>query len=161
MVGCLTLLPKKKVSKNRNWKIRCLCGKVKETREHLFSCPMLDVQNNRAWETAMEKFKNDIDKETAEFKKKERGTFSRNKGKTQDVNKVLKFLSDFEDNTFGSSKKLLDFTLGLIQESDIKKLGRGMGSTRGMVKKQEPSWQNSVTGSGSTSESSLGKPDVR
>ena len=110
---------------------------MKKTREHLFSCPTLDEQNNGAWETAMEKFKNDIDKEMIEFKKKkrERGTFSRNKSKTQDVNKVLKFLSDFEDNTFESIKKLLDFTLGLIQESDIKKLGRVIGSIRGIVTK--------------------------
>lgn len=115
----------------------CLCGKVKETREHLLSCPMLDEQNNRAWEAAIKKFKNDINKKMTkpEGKEREKEVNNGSKAKIQGANNVSRFLSDFEDRTFGSQKKLLDIVLGLICENDISKLGKAMGNTRGSVTK--------------------------
>ena len=113
----------------------CLCGRTEETREHLFSCPTLDEQNTTAWNTAFEKFKKEVIKVADKPGKGKKKQTSKSKNKLHNAHDMLDFFVGFENKMLGSQRELMNLALGLINKSDVKRLGNAMDNTRGTITK--------------------------
>ena len=123
-----------------NFKTCCICHSAPETREHLFICEGLNDRTIDAWQQARDKTMEKILKNINENQKilKEKRKKNRPDGKknvnlsiTEDLGKIEKTLDSFEEKTFGSMKRLMLFTMGLIEKKEINALKKNLNDSRG------------------------------
>ena len=118
-----------------NFKMCCMCHKAVETREHLFVCPKLSDLTTEAWQVSRDKAL----KKLLKTQKKEKNNHEKdsNQELTRRIARIGKMLDGFEKETFGSCKKLMLFTLGLVKKKDISALGNSLTNKRGARKRAE------------------------
>ena len=93
-----------------------LCNKKDETREHIFECEELKGKMDQAWKKTIEK----LTKETKKVLLDKKEKTDAKKTANQEEEQIATFTRKFEERILGSRQRLLDFTIGLIEQRLIQ-----------------------------------------